>query len=407
MSKLLNKLRNIDYLPIILFIIIIINFLPLGIPNFISNTFGTKASYAADTISTAICFVTTCIMLFCVLYKKITMCKEIKKDISILTVFVSILLVMQIINIFNKNFFIKDVVNVFGKGINILFFIILMKNIVSDTEKISLFMKCIIYTAIIACVYNMIFFIKEILYTIGIIDGMKNVKVKSFFGNRNQFAFFLFISVCSNIYILLKENKNIYKFTLILFLLNLFFTMSRTGILVTGIFIVLYTVLTDRINFKTKLRIFIILSAIVILGGIMICFIYPDILERLLTLLIRPEHITDLSGRTKIWKVAKDILGDNIFNIMFGVGRFKGIKAIADSGKSFTQFHNTYIEAVVSGGIMELLYIAYLYTLVFLKIKRSNMEKKYKIFYFSAIISFLIYILLESYGKFSIGYVDT
>lgn len=76
-------------------------------------------------------------------------------------------------------------------------------------------------------------------------------------------------------------------------------------------------------------------------------------------------------------------------------------------GLPYTQFHNTYIEILVSGGILELIYVLYIYFNVYKKLINSDIDKKIRNRYLCFGISYFIYMLSESLGRFSIGYADT
>ena len=89
------------------------------------------------------------------------------------------------------------------------------------------------------------------------------------------------------------------------------------------------------------------------------------------------------------------------------MGRFQGTESLKFEKKSFSQFHNIYVDSLVTGGIVELLFVLYIYGFVIRKIFKSNIEKKYKNLYLTMFITFAIYICFESFGRFSIGASDT
>ena len=92
-----SKIKDKINLPIILFFIILINYIPLIIPNMIS-----KESHGVDVIPMVICFGIECILLVFYFFKKIEITKEMKKNIVILSLVSIVLLIIQI-----KNFIIK------------------------------------------------------------------------------------------------------------------------------------------------------------------------------------------------------------------------------------------------------------------------------------------------------------
>lgn len=244
-----EKIKNKNNFPIILFFIILINYIPLILPNMIS-----KSSYGVGTIPMVLCFGIEIILLIIFFYKKIEITEEIKKNVIILSVISLILFIVQIKNYILKEYQIMDFANIICQFIDILLLFICVINFKINEEKISIFMKAIMYMGVCACFVNMILYFKEILQMFGIIKGGYIADMKSFFANRNQFAFFLYVAMIANIYVLFNENILKNKCILGLFILNLIFTMSRTGISVAGIFIFIYFLTIDKISKENKIK---------------------------------------------------------------------------------------------------------------------------------------------------------
>ncbi|MBR3614684.1 MAG: O-antigen ligase family protein [Clostridia bacterium] len=393
-----EKLKDKNNLPIILFFIILINYIPLILPNMIS-----KESHGVGTIPMVICFGIECLLLAIFLYKKVEINKDIKKHVIILSIISLILFIIQIKNVILNDYKIMDFANIICQFINVLFLFICLINLKVDDEKIILFMKAIMYMAVLACINNMILYFGEILQMFGLRKGGYPADMKSFFANRNQFAFFLYVAIIAGIYTILKEDKIVYKVMLGLFVINLFFTMSRTGILVAGIFVFVYLLTFEKISKKNKTKILTIVGISGIIGLIIINIINPNLINRF----VRFDRIKDLSGRTDIWSRGINVIFENPINFLFGVGRFKGTDVLQYEKKSFSQFHNIYIDSLVTGGVMELILVVYIYGFVIKRIFKSNMDKKYKNLYLSMFVTYAIYICLESFGRFSIGCSDT
>lgn len=393
---LLEKIRNKNNLPIILFFIILINYLPLILPNIVS-----KESNGANIIFMGICFAFQIILLLISFWKKIEFTKENTKNLKILSIVSIILIIVQIINFITENYKLLDLANIICQFVNITLLFICLTNFRIEEKYIIKFMKAILIMGIIACTINMILYFKEIFQII--FGNMKYSSIKSFFANRNQFAFFIYISVIANVFLLLNENKIIYKLSLILFFINLFFTMSRTGILVVAMFLLFSVFSLNKANRKTKI---IYLTLALIFGIIVIlvlCFLKPELIE----LLFRLESVKNLSGRTAIWENGINLWLENPINMLFGTGRFNGNDVLQIRGKTFTQFHNIYLDFLITGGILELCFIIYIYSYVINKIKESNIDIKYKKIYKIAFVTYFIYAFFESVGRFSIGATDT
>lgn len=393
-----EKIKNKINLPIILFFCILINYIPLIMANMIS-----KESHGVGVIPMVISFGMSCAFMALYLFRKIKITKEMKRNIIVLTVISLILFIIQMGNFIIKDYKIMDFANIACQFVNVLLLFIALMNLKSDEKYISSFMKAMVIFGLISCVNNMILYFDEILQTLGFQKGAFMVHIKSFFANRNQFAFFMYVVIIADLFIILKENKLAYKLLLVLFFINLFFTMSRTGLLVIVIFAFIYFFSIDKINKKTKFILFMI-GIVLLIGTI---FVVNEVNPLLMKKIVRADRIKDLSGRTEIWDRGFELLKESPINWLFGVGRFKGTDVLQFENQTFTQFHNIYLDSLVTGGLMELCYIIYIYYYVINKVFKSDLEKKYKTLYVTMFITYAIYICFESFGRFSIGCSDT
>ena len=392
---LLEKIRNKNNMPIILFSIILINYVPLIIPNLFS-----KQSHGVSMIFMGICFTIEMILLIINLWKNIEFTDENKKEFKILIGVTAILIIVQIAKFISGNCNVLDFFNIACLFINILLLYICFTNLKVSEELIFTFMKGIMFFGLISCLANFIIYYKEIFQTI--LGVNHKTYIKSFFANRNQFAFFLYISIIANIIILIKENKKIYKFILGFLIINLFFSMSRTGIAVTAVFFLLMFYFSNKISKKTKI---IFLTLAIIFGIILLVGLYyinPGLFE----MLFRFSNVKNLSGRTAIWENGVKLLMESPINIIFGVGRFQGNEVLHIKDRTFTQFHNIYLDFFIAGGFLEFIFIIYIFRNVIKKFNKSNIEEKYKKIYKIAFFTYFIYACFESIGRFSIGAVD-
>lgn len=393
---LFSKIRNKNNLPLILFFIILINYIPLILPNLIS-----KKSYGANMIFMAVSFIFQIILLLICFWKNIDFTEEKIKKIKMLSIIFLILFFVQVINLVKGKYKILDFANIFCQFFNILLLFSCLINIEIEENYIYNFMKAIVIMGVIACIINMILYFKEISQMF--LGNLNCSSIKSFFANRNQFAFFIYISIIANSFLILKENKKINKFIIILFLANVIFTMSRTGILLAVMFLIISRLYFDKHNKKIKI---ISLTTMIFFGIIVmlvLCFLKPEVMKQI----FRIESLKNLSGRTKIWENGINLWLENPINILFGTGRFNGNDVLKMRTRTFTQFHNIYLDFLVAGGILELCFAIYIYAYVISKIKNSNMDIKYKKNYNAVYITYFIYAFFESVGRFSIGATDT
>lgn len=403
-KNIFRKIWSKNTLPIILFIIVFLNFFTL-----IRLNYNIKTSKAAGTDILVPAFGTSFIILFFFYIKKIKISKAMIIEFALLILVTAIWSIVQIINVKNGNYYLFDIFNIFCKFANILFLFILLINMDLDEKYIYNFMKCLILMGIVACVFNFIIYYQDILATLKIIEiDTKVYTPKSFFAQKNQFAYFLFPCIISCIILLVRNKKMIFKILyflcILLFLFNIVLSASRTGLVVTLLFFGLYLLLNDRMKISQKVIVIAILGVLSILG---IFALYKYNPELLMNKLIRADSVKTLTGRTKIWNVALDVAKENPETVLFGAGRFKGVEAVQNAKMKVTQFHNTYIEFFVSGGIMEVIYFISIYIFVFVKMIRSKkLDKKYKIIYVCMYVAYFVYMFSESLGRFSIGGSD-
>lgn len=399
-------------LSIILFSIIIINYIPLLIPNAMS-----KESFGVSNKNMLICFFIELFILgiyFLFQFKKnkkdIKLTKDMKINFILLVVSSFIMFVTQLINFMNKDFKFMDILNIGCMFINIFLLYICIMNIKIEEKNIYLFFKLIVAFATLACIVSIFIYYKEIYNLVAFGKYRWDSTVKSFFSNRNTYAFILYIAVIADSFVVLKDKNIIYKLVLFLFLFSLYTTMSRTGIVLGVILIGMIFLFSNKINWKIKVSLILLF-----LIGIASLFLFlhnnKTVWNRINGTLLRLDEIKTISGRTEIWERGIELLKESPKNLILGVGRFKSMDSLVNVGekrpKTFTQFHNTYLEMLTTGGIIELAYILSIYLYVIVKILRSNLEKKYKNLYMAMFVTYAIYVAIESFGRFSIGASDT
>lgn len=400
-KKIKEKITSKNLLPFLLFLIILINFIPL-----IQVNINTKKSFAVEVKPMVIAMAIECIILALYYIKKIKISKEVIINLIVLLVVTIASTTIQIIAYQNNDYEILDFANIACKFVNIFLLFILVLGLKIEEKYLNVFMNCIVIMGIVACVQNMILYWNDILIHLKLIASEKNAYLpKSFFAHKNQFALYLFTAIVAIIFLFQKKSKVWYKIFLsvafVLFWFNLVLTFSRTGTAVALIFFALWFLLTNKIKIKYKI-------IIGILGIVCLCFgvnklneYNPELLNRILRL----NTVKTFTGRTKFWDLAEEELLLNNTNTIFGIGRFKAERLIEKY--NVTQFHNTYVEFLVSGGIIELVYFVVLYLIIIIKLLRSKINWKYKSIYLSMFLSYAIYMYFESLGRFSIGCSDT
>lgn len=404
--KYIEKIRNKNNIPILLFFIVLINYLPLFIGNF-----GLNADYAVSVKEMTVCFAIELALLVFFLFKRVKIFEKTRiVNFCILAVTTIILFIIQGKNFFSGNYEKFDFINITCIFINLFMLYVMFLNLEIEEKYIYYFFALMTALGIVACIVNVVLFKEEILK---MITTTNLISVKSFFAHRNQFAFFLFTSIISNIILILKANKKKTKallfIPLIILGISLITSTSRTGIASTALFIILFFISTNSIKLKYKFFIISLLVVMLVTGFFVIEKNFPDIIVKAETfienVLIRKGSIKTFTGREWFWEIANETLSKNFTNLSFGIGRFLAIDLIENYG--VTQYHSFYYEALMTGGVMELLFFMGIFIFVFIKIVKSKIDTKYKLLYGAMYIGFLVYGGFESLCRFSIGCVDT
>lgn len=406
--KFLKKIRSEKLIPFILFLIILINYFPLFKGNF---ELGPGKSYAVTTKEMAICFGIELILISIYLFGRVKLLKK-NTIINFAVLFATtiILIIIQIKNYISGNYEKMDFLNIACIFLNILMFFVAFTNLEIEEKYMTAFFAGIVAVGLVACFVN-IYLYKEQIFTM--FESAKQISVKSFFAHRNQFAVFLYVSIISNIMLILRSDKKKIKallfVPLIIFGISIITTSSRTGIATTALFIILFFITTNTIKVKHKFFIVFILLIALLCSYFMAINIYPEFSKKITSfvdnVLVRKYSIKTFTGRDIFWKIAEDILVKDKTNMFFGIGRFLAVDLI--DGYNVTQFHNFYIEALMTGGIMELVFFIFIHIFTLVKVLKSKIDKKYKMFYLSMIISLGVYGMFESMSRFSIGCADT
>lgn len=370
-----------------LFLSIIIMFLPIAISANILHHF----SYLAPLYS-----VSFVIQLLLLLYA----IKGINSRISvssILIIIVNIIISMipilrnNLISINTHNF---DYLNIIIKTMNIFVFYGLFKKVSISRESIAFFMELIVKFSVLACAFSLITEFDEIISIRSVINT-NLININSFFSNRNQFASFLLTGMLANLFILInKKNRRSNYIIFFMQFVFIFITFSR-GALFSVIVIISMLIL----QFKSRKKSIIVLFSIILLLSLLLG---TGISDYLLTNVLRTSNFD--SGRQTIWKYGMDIIGGNYIT---GVGKYTSIDLAQSNGMEKSEFHNMYMEFLVSGGILEFSFILIIVVSIYKNLIKKCPDSNYiKIFR----IAFLVFAMrgsIESLSIFSLGYSDT
>ncbi|MGO3732000.1 MAG: O-antigen ligase family protein [Vagococcus sp.] len=306
---------------------------------------------------------------------------------------VSLTLISNMYLNINTDYF--DVISTLAKLTTFVLFFTIPLNIKLKVEDISYFYWMILYFSLFSCIYNLVINYSQII-NIRLLSNSYDVAFQSFFSNRNQYGAFLFITI-TVLDMLKKEFKN-YKYfylTYCFIILNLLLTMSRGAILATIIYMCLFFILRDKKKHDWTLFLFIttiifILSNNKIVNNILITYI------------VRPDNGS--TGRSKLWELGYDIFQNN--NIITGIGLQTSVTKAKMLGMERDEFHNFYLEILLSGGLFELIFILSIFVIIIIMTLKNITDDVVRVNIISRLIGFLALGLVESVGLFSIGYVD-
>ena len=290
-----------------------------------------------------------------------------------------------------------DLINVAARFISVSLLYVFPYEFSFSENGLKRFMTRIVVLACIASVYNTAINFRGIL-NIRYIASPYEVRFSSFFLNRNSFGQFLLFGMMANSLLWMKvpSARRWLVATYVLFAVNLFATLSRTAMLSCLVFFSVFSFGKSR---KKAIYLFVVLMASVTL--ILLVEITQFRSEFIRNIVLRLDVGT--TGRTSIWREGLEILSKTSW--VFGTGYLLGRQFLV----SGTQFHSFLIEALVGGGLVELIILFTFLMLLIMGVLRNlkGFDRDAYVFYSAAYAAFLCYSVFESPSFFSMGFVDT
>lgn len=435
MDKISKKMKfaSNDKMTILLIGMIIINFLPLWVINaFVKHT-PSESSTVIEVACMMIEFLTL-FLFFVIHYKEV---KFNKKKILMLCTVTFVMFLAQIKNYVQGVFYFKDILNIGIFFVNVFFFYIIIYDYKIKEKVVLKFYKFIVYFALFAILWNTVMFFNEIIAQVGIINSNFDYSainnIKGFFGNRAALSFTILLAIISNE--LLKQYKDSSKINLlykVLFYFGIWSTHSKTSFILM-VLLYLFFIIIDNKKIIKKVLLSLVLITISVFGFLNVLGYFPkniekdieqviiiseeekenDVVEnreesnsKLNELVVGKNRLYKLSGRTAIWESVAEHLKNSPIDLIFGVGKFSSARFLTVDGKLYQHFHNLAIELIMTGGLIELAYVVVIFGTVIKKIFKSDLMRNVKLIYFSSFGMYLIISMMETYGKFSIGYHD-
>lgn len=223
----------------------------------------------------------------------------------------------------------------------LVFYVVCAKATLSPERfnKLSLYF---VYFIAFAAVYNLILNAGNILHFTSITDPYE-YNFQSFFENRNAFAYLLAIGITLSTYLRAKKILNSLSFVALLLLLvgNLSMTLSRGGVLFAVVSALLYYTLYGR---PKKLLLYLITIGVVVLFS----------LNVLGSSFIEDNIIRSDAGSTHRDAIQQDGL-DYFNNHNKWLGSGESIRTYLKEEYGLTSLHNTYLDILITGGILKAL----------------------------------------------------
>lgn len=324
---------------------------------------------------------------------------RIKIDSSIIILLLGLNFILTILfneaNLFETNLF--DFVNFIAKINGVYLFYILIGNVEFSELALKRYAKLMMILAIVACIYNIVFNFSTIVSGVAGISSYA-IQFRSFFFNRNQFGMFLVVCIFLLEFVFSSNEKWMKYIVLLVLLINLILSMSRGSIVSVMFFYFMQYALKHDFK-QCVFKSVKVLAVVSIIFVIVVCYL-PGLKNFFQNMVIRSD--TGLSGRDSVWQMGLDVASLNIIN---GVGTFTGIDIAKNLGFKLGQFHSLYIDTLVSGGIVELIIIIFVYFKAYQVCSRCpnrDIGRTFRAF----LLAVLLMGINESVSFFSIGYVD-
>lgn len=394
--NLKQKFLNYSVLDL-MFIIIVSNILPVAMLGLLD------ISQTIYTILVALVYIIQSVLCLVYCYRQLS--KITKTDYLILGVAIVNCMLSIGYSFYKLDYFnLKEVLFSISMIYNILIFILLVSKFSITKKDINQFLQRLVILGLFSVALNIILHFND-FSMIFVADNSYNLVFSSFFPNRNQFGIFMLIITISNTMLYKFNRENKYLVYGIIFIVNLFLSMSRTSML--GLFVFLVVFIFNEYIKGNKIKFYIDKKTVIILFfgiiSLIILLLSTDFLSVINKMFIRTETIKSGSGRFDLWNDAFSIVMNN--NLFVSVGRFTAINLNQLLFNSdLNQFHSIYIEKFVTHGLVGLIWLI---VLLFMMLKSIiKLPDCLKSVLLASFISFLFISLFETTTRFSIGYAD-
>lgn len=313
-----------------------------------------------------------------------------------------ILMIIQLISffrssiIFGENKYLSANINILISVLNTILVYSIIKKLMISVKDIKYIAKVYLVLVIIACIYNL-FINSGKMINMASMTTAYTYSFHSFFGNKNLYGFVITFGIICNTFLLLINKRYKLKYTIayIILIINLIATLSRNSLLTTIIFLILVFLLYSEDRNYKKLVYFIIIFSI----GVYLLS-NDNIIQFIEKYIIRKDF--GLTTRDILWDMSINLLDSND-SWIWGLGLGK-IGEFLENVTNVSSVHNFYLETILAGGLVKLIF--YLSLIVNSFKKSIRIYKKDKIcgsVFIATIICYLVYGMFESVSILGIG----
>lgn len=252
-------------------------------------------------------------------------------------------------------------------------------------QDIERFLQIILALTVVSSFYNIVINLQDLI-SIASISNSYDLDLKGFYYNRNVFGYMMATGVACGFYLWLQQKRPVYLLAVTVLITSLLATMSRGAIIFTLIFCIIFF-LSQR---KSKLISSLVVAALFIPAAVAIIN-QPFIQDNF----IRAENAD--TGRSELREFGIDYTTQH--NLLLGDGQ-RAIKAL-EKEHGYSSYHNLYIEALATQGILGvtiiLLGVGYAFSRIRIIIKRYN---DLGFFFLAYLLAYVVYILIEALPLF-------
>ncbi|MGE1061027.1 O-antigen ligase family protein [Megasphaera paucivorans] len=267
----------------------------------------------------------------------------------------------------------------------IFIWFVALPSVVMEWKDILYTLKCITLLGILYCTANLIINY-NILFHFWTTTNFYNNDCQGVYFNKNSWGQLLIPIIFANVLLLCKENKYIWKITLLILIYNLIASLSRGAILGIAIFFITYLCILSINNGLINKK-----SAIFIFALISILFFIPQLHNVLYNYFFRQHDI--LTFRGELWRMSEYYIIKLPF---WGYGFGNQLSLIENMGVQISNFHNTYIDWLIQGGFPHILVnLLILGSTAVTSFRVYRINNKLGSYLLASLLSFTLYINIE------------